>query len=65
MHEPLKNITYLGKKLFFNFLGADFLTSKGGQRHEKQPLLGPQAYSIMIVIITLISIFTLILHDFP
>ena len=41
MHEPLKNITYLRKKLLFNFLGADFLTSKGGQRHEKQPLLGP------------------------
>ena len=40
MHEPSKNITYLGKKLFFNFMGADFLAAKSGHRREKQPLLG-------------------------
>ena len=40
MHEPLKNITYAGKKLFFNFLGADFLALKSGHRLEKQPVLG-------------------------
>ena len=41
MHEALKNRTYIGKKLFFNFLGANFLAPKSRQRHEKQPLLGP------------------------
>ena len=25
VYEPLKNRNYLGKKLFFNFLGADFV----------------------------------------
>ena len=39
-HEPLKNRTYLGKKLFFNFLGADFLAPKSGHRREEQPVLG-------------------------
>ena len=41
VHEPLKNITNLGKKLFFNFLGADFLAPKSSHRLEKQPVLGP------------------------
>ena len=40
MHEPLKNKTYLGKKLFFNFFGANFVTPKSSPRHEKQPVLG-------------------------
>ena len=40
MHESLRNKTYLGKKLF-NFLGANFLTSKSSHWHEKQPVLGP------------------------
>ena len=39
--EPLKNRTYLRKKLFFNFLGADFLAPKTGHRREKQPVLEP------------------------
>ena len=33
-HEPLKNITYLEKKMFFIFLGADFLAPKSGHGHE-------------------------------
>ena len=33
-HEPLKKLTYLGKKLFFIFLGADFLAPKSGHGHE-------------------------------
>ena len=41
MHEPLKNRTYLGKELFLNFLGADFLAPKSGDQREKQPVLGP------------------------
>ena len=41
MHEPLKNRTYFGKKMFLNFLGANFLAPESGQRYEKQPLLGP------------------------
>ena len=40
MHEPLKHRTYLGKKLFFNFFGADFFAPKSSQRREKQPALG-------------------------
>ena len=40
MHEPLKSRTYLGKKLFFHFLGADFLVPKSSHRPEKQPVLG-------------------------
>ena len=44
VHEPLKYRTYLGTKLFFNFLGADFLVAKGGHRREKQPVLGPAYY---------------------
>ena len=38
MYELL-NRTYLGKKLFFNFLGADFVAPKSGHRREKQPVL--------------------------
>ena len=41
MHESLKNRTYLGKKQFFNFLGADFVAPKSGHQREKQPVLGP------------------------
>ena len=41
MHEPLKNRTYLGKKLFLNFLGDDFLATKSSHRRGKQPVLGP------------------------
>ena len=41
MHEPLKNSTYLAQKLFFNFLGVDFLAPKSSHRCEKQPVLGP------------------------
>ena len=40
MHGPL-NRTYLGKKLFFTFLGAYFVAPKRGHRCEKQPVLGP------------------------
>ena len=32
-------ITYLGKKLFFNCLGANFLTPKSSHQREKQPVL--------------------------
>ena len=42
MHEPLKNRTFQGKKLLFNFLGANFLAPKSGHRHKKQPVLGPR-----------------------
>ena len=38
MYELL-NGTYLGKKLFFNFLGADFVAPKSGHRREKQRVL--------------------------
>ena len=31
----------LEKKLFFNFLGNDFLAPKSAHGREKQPLLGP------------------------
>ena len=41
MHEPLKYRTYIGKKLFFNFLGTDFSVPKSSHQCEKQPLLGP------------------------
>ena len=41
MHEPLKNKIYIRKKLFFIFLGADFLMPKSGHQLEKQPVLGP------------------------
>ena len=40
MHEPLKNITYIGKNCFFNFLGANILAPKSGHQLEKQPVLG-------------------------
>ena len=30
VHEPFKNRTCLGKKLFFNFLGTDFVVPKSG-----------------------------------
>ena len=35
MRERLKNETYLGKKLFFNFLGANFVSPKSGHQCEK------------------------------
>ena len=41
MHEPLKNKIYIRKKLFFIFLGANFLVPKSGHQLEKQPVLGP------------------------
>ena len=41
MHEPLKDITYIRKKIFFNFLGANFLVPKSSHQLEKQPVLGP------------------------
>ena len=41
MHETLKNITYLGKKMFF--LGANVLAPKSARRGEKQPVLGPES----------------------
>ena len=41
VHEPLKNITYIRKKLFFNILGTNFFAPKSGQQLEKQPVLGP------------------------
>ena len=37
MHEPLNNITYAGKKMSFNFLGANFVVPKSG---HKQSALG-------------------------
>ena len=40
MHEPLKNRTYVEKKLFFNFLVRDFLMPKSSHQREKQPVLG-------------------------
>ena len=40
MHEPLKNRTHLGKKLFFSVLGADFLALNSGHQREKQLVLG-------------------------
>ena len=46
MHEPLKNRTYLRKKLIFNFLSPDFLAKKKiflifSDFCKKQPVLGP------------------------
>ena len=41
MHKHLKNRTYIGKKLFFDFLGTDFVAPKSGQRREKHPVLWP------------------------
>ena len=32
--------TYLGKKLFYIFLGANFLMPKSSHQCEKQPVLG-------------------------
>ena len=40
MHEPLKNRTYLGIKLFFNFLGTNFFVPKSSQGRKKKPVLG-------------------------
>ena len=40
MHETLKNRTYLGKKMFFNFLGINFVVPKSSHGREKQPALG-------------------------
>ena len=31
--------------MFLNFFGADFVASKSGHQHEKQPLLGPDVWS--------------------
>ena len=39
--EPLENRTYLGKKLFYNFLGSNFVTPKSGHQRERQPVLAP------------------------
>ena len=50
MHEPLKNRTYLGKKLPFHFLGADFLAPKSSHRCENQPVLGPVCHLPYIII---------------
>ena len=41
---PLRNRTYLGKTLFFNFSGANFVTLKNGHRCEKQPVLGSDCW---------------------
>ena len=38
--EPLKNRTYLGKKLFFNFLGADFLLPIRGHNVKNSLIYG-------------------------
>ena len=38
---PIKYKTYLGKKLFSNFWGTNFLVPKNGRRREKQPVLAP------------------------
>ena len=46
MHELLKSRTYLGEKLFFNFLGTDFLAPKSGHRREKRPVLGPEGIRV-------------------
>ena len=48
MLEPLKNRTNLRKKLFFKFLGANFVAPKSLHRREKQSVLGP-ASKIFIV----------------
>ena len=39
--EPLKDRTYLGKKLFSKFLGITFVAPKNGHWHEKKPVLEP------------------------
>ena len=36
----LKKIEFTLEKLFFKFLGADFLALKNGQRREKESVLG-------------------------
>ena len=38
VHELLKKRTYVGKKCFLLFLGADFVVPKSGHRCEKQPV---------------------------
>ena len=43
MHKLLKNGTYLGKKLFFNFFEADFIAPKSSHEREKQPVLEPDS----------------------
>ena len=44
MHKPLKNRTYLGKQMFFNLLGTNFLVPNSGHQREKQPVSGPAWY---------------------
>ena len=41
MHEALNNRTYVGKKMYFNFLGTNFPAPTSAHRGEKQPVLGP------------------------
>ena len=56
MHGPLKNRTCLGKKLFFNFLGADFFVPKGGHQREKQRALDPGCYLMIVFLCSVIKI---------
>ena len=44
--ESLKKRTFLGKKMFFNFLGANFLVPKSGHRCERQSVFGLDIQSI-------------------
>ena len=50
VHEPLTTRTYLRKKLFFNFLGADFVRPKSGHQREKQPVLGLDQYQFKTIL---------------
>ena len=47
MHETLNNRTYVGKELFFSFLGASYFTPKSAHRRENEPVLGP----VIIIIV--------------
>ena len=71
MHKLLKNGTYLGKKLFFNFFDADFIAPTSGHECEKQPVLEPDSIflvgcfqSISPLTTVLISFSLEVLHSY-
>ena len=47
MHETLNNRTYVGKKMYFNFLGTNFPAATSAHRGEKQPVLGPGEINLL------------------
>ena len=47
------DITYLGKKLFFKFLGTNCVMPKSGHQGVKQPVLGPVQKTISVELLCL------------